>query len=333
MSDSTFRALLVTEHADGTFRREITTRRIDELPEHDTLIRVHYSSLNYKDALSAIGNRGVTRTYPHQPGIDAAGVVVSSGSSRFSAGDEVIVTGYTLGMDTAGGFGEFIRVPSEWVVPLPAGLTLAESMQLGTAGFTAALGLWRLSGAGGVAPEDGDVLVTGATGGVGSLAVAMLARAGYRVVAATGKADQAGFLASIGAAEVIDRSHVLDESNRPLLSGRWAGVIDNVGGAYLTSAIRATKLHGAVTTCGNVASPEIALTVYPFILRGVALLGVDSGNTPMPLRLKIWEKLAEEWKPEHLGGMTHEVGLDDLSSEIDRILAGEQVGRAVVRLD
>ncbi len=333
MINDTYRAMLVEERADGTFQRRIVERRIDELPTHDTLIRVSYSSLNYKDALSAVGNRGVTRHYPHQPGIDAAGSIVESGDPTLPPDTPVIVTGYDLGMDTAGGFGRFIRVPSDWVVPLPKELTLEEAMIYGTAGFTAALGLWRLSGAGAVRPEDGDVLVTGATGGVGSLAVAFLARAGYRVVASTGKLDREEYLRGLGAAEVVGRDAVLDATSRPLLKGRWAGVVDNVGGEYLTSAIRATKLHGSVTTCGNVASPEIALTVYPFILRGVALLGVDSGNTQMPLRREIWRRMATDWRIEQLHTLKRVVTLDGLDAEIDRILAGEQVGRVVLRHD
>ncbi|HFD39509.1 MAG TPA: acryloyl-CoA reductase, partial [Anaerolineae bacterium] len=264
-TDESFEALVVHEMEDGTFRRRIERRSLADLPSGEVLVRVHYSSLNYKDALSATGHRGVTRRYPHTPGIDAAGVVESSDSDAFQPGDPVVVTSYDLGMNTPGGWGRYIRVPAEWVVPLPAGLTLRESMILGTAGFTAALSVHRLQHEG-ITPDRGAVLVTGASGGVGSLAVGILHRIGYRVVAATGKAEAEPFLRDLGAAEVVPRQQVLDDSPRPLLKGRWAGVVDTVGGAYLASVLKAVQLHGAVTCCGLVASAEFSTTVYPFIL-------------------------------------------------------------------
>ena len=325
-----FRALVVREAGAGV-TRAVEERDVDDLPTADTLIRVRYSSLNYKDALSATGHRGITRRYPHTPGIDAAGVVLESARGLFAAGSEVIVTGYDLGMNTSGGFGQYIRVPADWVVPRPAGLTLREAMMLGTAGFTAALSLTRLQQLG-IGPDAGEMLVTGATGGVGSLAVSILARAGYNVVAATGKPQERDFLLRLGARDVIARGALTANADKPLLAGRWAGVIDTVGGETLAAVLKVVAPHGAVTTCGMVDAPAFSTTVYPFILRGVALLGVDSAATPMTLRRNIWNKLAGEWKPQHLDEIARERSLDDLEPEIDNMLAGKMRGRILVTL-
>lgn len=322
-----FDALWVEEQADGTFRRAIVQRNVDDLPPGDLLIRVHYSSLNYKDALSASGARGVTRKYPHTPGIDAAGIVVESAVADFQPGDEVIVIGYDLGMNTPGGFGGYIRVPAQWAVLRPAGLTLRESMALGTAGFTAAQCVAALQQHGVGA---GEVLVTGATGGVGSIAVALLSKLGMTVVAATGKSEEAGYLHDLGAHTVITRAEVEDASGKPLLRERWAGVVDTVGGNILATALRATRYGGAVAACGNVASPVLELTVYPFILRGVKLLGIDSVNVPITERRALWERLAGEWKLDVLDRLAREVTLPDLNAEIDAILLGQQRGRVVL---
>lgn len=324
-----FRTYWVEEQPDGAFRRSIVERSVADLPPGDLLIRVAYSSLNYKDALSAAGNRGVTRKYPHTPGIDAAGVVAESVSPAFQPGAEVIVIGYDLGMNTAGGFGEYIRVPAGWAAKRPAGLSLRESMALGTAGFTAAQSVQALV-AHGVQPGGGEVLVTGATGGVGSVAVALLAQLGYAVTAATGKTEEADYLRGLGASLVIPRQEVDDTSSRPLLRERWAGVVDTVGGNILATAIRATRLAGSVAACGNAASPNLALTVYPFILRGVNLLGIDSANVPIGERAALWNRLASEWKPAKLDVMAREVTLEGLDAEIDAILQGQQRGRVVV---
>jgi acrylyl-CoA reductase (NADPH) len=251
MQDPNFRAMIVTEAENRTFTRTISTRNIDELPPGDLLIKVHYSSLNFKDALSATGRPGVTRHYPHTPGIDAAGEVVESSNTVFSPGDRVIVTGYDLGMETDGGYGQYVRIPSEWALPLPTGMSLRESMILGTAGFTAGLSVLKLQ-QNGVQPADGDILVTGATGGVGSIAVAILARAGYRVVAATGKESGHDYLRALGAADIIARSAVLEGAERPLMKERWGGVVDVVGGAMLTAALKSTRYGGTVTCCGLV---------------------------------------------------------------------------------
>ena len=325
---TTFRAMVVEEQADGRYTRTIRERTVDDLPPGDVLIRVLWSSLNYKDALSATGNKGVTRKYPHTPGIDAAGIVEDSRSSRFRSGDKVLVTSYDLGMNTSGGFGQYIRVPADWVVPLPAGLELRESMVLGTAGLTAAMSVTALRA--GIGPERGVILVTGASGGVGSMAVAILARLGYEVCAASSK--DAAYLLGLGAKTVVGRADVDDAGGRPLLTTRWAGVIDTVGGGILATAIKSTAHRGIVTCCGNVASPDLQLTIFPFILRGVTLVGIDSQNLPMEERVMIWQRLADEWKPAQLGSMGREVSLAGLEEEIARILKGGQQGRIVVNL-
>ncbi len=326
-----FWALSVAMTAGKQFVREIRERSIADLPPGDLLVRVHYSSLNYKDALSATGHPGVTRQFPHTPGIDAAGEVVSCTSGSFVPGEQVIVTGYDLGMETDGGWGQYIRIPSAWAVRLPAGLTLREGMAIGTAGFTAALSVQKLVQAG-INPADGDILVTGATGGVGSIALSILARAGFRVVAATGKGSAEPFLRSLGAAEVIPREQVTTGAERPLMKERWAGVVDVVGGETLVAAVKSTRYGGAVTCCGLVGATEFSLNVYPFILRGVSLLGIDSVNCPAATRLQVWKKLAGEWKPGHLAEVVTEVALEGVEEKIRVILQGGIRGRVIVKL-
>jgi len=330
METRTFRALVVEENGDNKYLRRITTRTTAALPAGEVLVRVHYSSLNYKDALSASGNRGVTRRYPHTPGIDAAGVVVESLQSELQPGTPVIVSCYDLGMNTPGGFGGYIRVPAAWVLPCPEKLTLKESMIYGTAGFTAALSVERLLNQG-LHPDLGRVLVTGATGGVGSMAVALLARQGYSITAVSGKADQHDFLYSLGAERIISRQAAIDAKNRALLKEQWAGVVDTVGGPILATAIKSTKYGGAVTCCGNVADPNLELTVYPFILRGVALLGIDAAKCDMALRRLIWAKLAGPWKLDQLAGLAETISLTELDHAIDEMLQGRIRGRIVVR--
>ncbi len=328
----TFRALVVTETAPKQFERSVETRSIDDLPAGDVLIRVHYSSLNYKDALSASGNRGVTRNFPHTPGIDAAGVVVNSSDAAFAEGDEVLVIGYDLGMNTAGGFGEYIRVPANWVVKRPAQLTLRDAMCYGTAGFTAVMCVDKLINHG-IKPEDGEILVTGATGGVGSFSVALLAQAGYQVVAATGKIDTAkDYLTGLGASALISREEATDVSDRPLLQSRWAGVVDSVGGNMLATALKATKRETAVAICGLTASAELKTTVLPFILRGITLYGVDSVEISITERRRIWQLIADKWQLENLSNLVREITLDELDPEITKILQGGQTGRVLVNL-
>ncbi|MEM7033242.1 MAG: YhdH/YhfP family quinone oxidoreductase [Chloroflexota bacterium] len=328
---TTFKALVISKTEDAGFTRQIETHSIDDLPEGDVLIKVHYSSLNYKDGLSATGSPGVTKSYPHTPGVDAAGVVEASTSADFQVGDEVIVTGYDLGMDTAGGFGGFIRVPASWVIGLPTGLTLKESMIYGTAGFTAALCVLKLEQMG-VTPDQGEILVTGATGGVGSFAVGILAQAGYTVVAATGKPEAADYLTQLGASRIVSREDVTDDSKRPMLRGLWAGAVDTVGGDMLATVLKATKYGGSVACCGLVGSPKLSMTVLPFILRNINLLGVDSVTLDMETRLKTWPKLGQEWKLPHLDSIAQMRSLEELDAEIERIMGGQQVGRVVVDL-
>jgi len=329
MSNRAFKAMVVRETGDKKFVREVITRNINELPPGEVLIKVGYSSLNYKDALSASGHRGVTRKYPHTPGIDAAGIVAESTSPLFRSGEAVIVTGFDLGMNTSGGFAEFIRVPASWPVKLPKSLTLKESMACGTAGFTAALSLLKLEQHG-LAADQGPVLVTGATGGVGSTAVAILARAGYQVIAATGKTEAKEYLLALGATGVISRDDVNDSSGKPLLKEQWAGVIDTVGGNILATALKSTRYSGSVAACGLVASLDLPATVYPFILRGVSLLGIESSMCPSETRLEIWEKLSGPWKPNNLGTIASECSLEQLDANIEAMLQSKLKGRMVV---
>ncbi|WP_413163374.1 YhdH/YhfP family quinone oxidoreductase [Capilliphycus salinus ALCB114379] len=328
---ATFKALQVTQTPEQQFTQEVVNIGLDKLPPGDVLIRVHYSSLNYKDALSATGNRGVTRQFPHIPGIDAAGIVVNSNVPQFKPNDLVMVTGYDLGMNTWGGFAEYIRVPAEWVVPLPSDLTLQESMILGTAGLTAALsvnGLIQQE----ITPSLGEVLVTGSTGGVGSLAVSILAKLGYSVVAVTGKSKSHDFLKKLGAKLIINRSEIDEQTGKPLLKERWAGVIDTVGGNLLATAIKSTQYGGCVTACGLVAGANLTTTVYPFILRGVRLIGIDSVQCSMDKRLLIWSKLAAAWKPTYLDELVTTISLEQLPEKISEILQGNIQGRILVDL-
>lgn len=330
MNDKTFKALVVTETEDKSYKQEISDRVIADLPDGEVLVRVHYSSLNYKDALSATGNKGVTRKYPHTPGIDAAGVVEECSNDQFKSGDQVIVTSYDLGMNTSGGFADYIRIPADWVVPCPEGLGLKDAMIYGTAGYTAGLCIEALLRS--VKPEDGEILVTGASGGVGSIAVAILVKLGFEVVAVTGKTSEKDFFEKLGVKEVISREDASDSSGRPVLKSRWAGVVDTVGGEILATAVKTANYNAAVTCCGMVASPDLPLNVFPFILRNVQLLGIDSQNTPMALRKTIWDKLASEWKLEHLDSLTQEIGMEQLPEYIQQILKGQIKGRTVVKL-
>jgi putative YhdH/YhfP family quinone oxidoreductase len=327
-----FKAFVVTETPARQFVWEVKQKPLHELAADEVLIEVKYSSLNYKDALSATGNKGVTRNYPHTPGIDAAGLVAESSNLAFEEGDEVIVTGFDLGMNTSGGFGQYIRVPASWVLRLPGNLTLRESMAYGTAGFTAALCLLKLQ-AYGLTKESGEVLVTGATGGVGSIAVGILAKAGFHVVAATGKSDKKDFLTGLGAAQVISRDEANDGSGRPILKGRWAGVVDTVGGPILATAIKSTKYGGWLVCCGNAMSSDLAVSLFPFILRGVNLLGVNSVDAPRQDRLLAWQKLAQDWKLDLSGDLVSECALEELSPKIDQILKGAIWGRIVINLN
>ena len=326
----TFKAYWVEER-DGGYRGRIVERALGDLPDGDVLIEVHYSSLNYKDALSASGNRGVTRRFPHTPGIDAAGIVLEGTGPDFAPGDPVVVIGFDLGMNTPGGFGQRIRIPAGWVVGLPAGLSLRESMRLGTAGFTAALAVHKLE-AHGMAPEQGPVLVTGATGGVGSVAVKLLAQLGYEIVAVSGKAERHDWLQGLGAARVLTREQAREGAEKPLLRETYAGAIDAAGGEILFNAVKSLKYGCSLAACGLVDSPAIPATVLPFLLRHVNLLGIDSVQLPIEHKRAIWEKLAGSWKMD-LAELEERLALDGLPEAIERILAGRMVGRGVVALD
>ena len=327
-----FKAMVVSETSDGSYKSEILNRSIEDLPEGDILIEVKYSSLNYKDALSSIGNKGVTRNYPHTPGIDAAGLVVESNNDDFKVNDEVLVTGYDLGMNTWGAFGEYIRVPSSWVVKLPENLSLKESMMYGTAGFTAGLSVYKLLKSG-LKPEDGEILVTGASGGVGSTAIKILSSLNYSVIAATGKLEERENLRALGAKDIMDRAELEETSNRPLLKSRWAGVVDTVGGDILANAIKTTNYGGSITCCGNVASGDLLTSVYPFILRGISLLGVDSVQCDMDTRLKIWDHLSKDWKVDNLSDNVEEVSLEEISEKITLMLQGNHKGRTIIKIE
>jgi len=328
---TTFKAFEVSELEDKKYQGKLVEKQIDQLPAGEVLIEVCYSSLNYKDALSASGNKGVTRNFPHTPGIDAAGVVKASDSDEFSVGDEVIVIGYDLGMNTAGGFGQMIRVPSGWVIPKPAGLSAKDAMIIGTAGFTAALCIEKLLN-NGLEPSQGPVLVTGATGGVGIFGVALLKQLGFQVTASTGKASAHDCLRSLGAAEILDRNELSEESTKPMLKEQWAGAVDVVGGATLFNVVKSLRYGGSVAACGLVQSPIFQASVLPFILRGVNLLGVDSVVLPLATKAAVWDKLATIWKLDCLEEMSTDIDFDGLDSALQTVLNGGATGRFVLDL-
>ena len=327
--DSLFKAFTVFENEDGSFKSEIISKSIDDLPPGDVLVRVDFSSLNYKDALSATGNKGVTKKYPHTPGIDAVGTVEDTSHSSFKIGDQVIVSGYDMGQNTAGGFGEYIRVPQEWVALMPEGLTKKESIILGTAGMTAGLSLRELQKKNGI--EGKLAIVTGATGGVGCLAVKLLSQLGADVTAVTGKVDSEDFLKSIGAVEVINRQQLAENFHQPLASGKWDIGVDVVGGEMLAGLMTCLKLGGSVACCGLVGGSTIETTIFPYILRGNSLIGIDSGNIPISEKEEIWMLFANEWKIE-LNDLSRTITLNELDQEIESILKGGQVGRVIVSL-
>ena len=327
-----FSALQVREEADGTFSRHLVRRTTADLPAGDVLIRVAFSALNYKDALSASGHKGITRRFPHTPGIDAAGLVVESASPEFQPGQRVLVTSFDMGMNTSGGFAEYIRVPAGWVVALPEGLTLAESMILGTGGLTAALALWKLE-RNGLLPEQGPVLVTGASGGVGSVAVALLHRAGYQVIASSGKPAAYELLRGLGADEIVDRASVDDPTGKALLPIRWAAAaVDTVGGNTLSTAIKACRPEGSVAVIGLVGDNKFTTTVYPFLIRGVNVLGIETGTTDIALRRELWQRLATTWRLPDLASLVTYIDLPQLPEYIGRMLQGQTQGRVVLRL-
>jgi len=328
----TFKAIYISQEGEN-FKKEIKALNSTDLPENDVLIKVCYSSLNYKDALSASGNKGVTRKFPHVPGIDAAGIVVQSKTSDFKEGDSVIVTGFDLGMNTWGGFGEHISVPTSWVLALPDGLSLKEAMSFGTAGMTAGLSVEKIISAG-ITPDQGAVVVSGATGGVGSMATAILSKSGFDVTAISGKNENDFLTSTLGARQIINRDEFIEKYNsKPLASSDFAAGIDNVGGPILSGILKSVKQYGIVTCCGNVSSADLNTSVFPFILRGITLAGIDSVQTSMALRKKVWQLLASEWKPLHLDKMIQEISLDELPEKLDELLQGKAKGRYVLKHD
>ncbi|ADG07765.1 NADPH:quinone oxidoreductase family protein [Kyrpidia tusciae] len=325
-----FRAWVADKQGES-IALNLLERDWDDLPPGEVTVRVAYSSVNYKDGLAVIPTGRVARRYPLVPGIDLAGTVAASTDARFREGDEVIVTGYDLGVSHDGGLSEYARVPADWVVPLPAGLSLKEAMVLGTAGFTAGLSVHRLE-LYGLRPEKGPVLVTGATGGVGSVAVAILAKLGYTVAASTGKAEAQAYLRNIGAHEVLSRDEVSAESRKALEKERWAAAVDPVGGRTLAYLLRTMKYGGAVALSGLTGGSALETTVFPFILRGVSLLGIDSAYCPMEERRAVWERLAGPWKPAGLADIGQEIAMEDVPATLEAILKGKVKGRTVIRM-
>jgi putative YhdH/YhfP family quinone oxidoreductase len=324
-----FPCYIVRRDDAGRVSARVEEINLNALPAGQVLVRVAYSSLNYKDALASQGHPGVVRNLPHVPGIDAAGTVVQSEVPDYCPGDEVLITGYDLGAGHWGGYSAFVRVPAEWIVRLPPGLTTREAMIYGTAGFTAAQCVTAIVDRG-ISPKQGPVLVTGATGGVGCIAVAILGKLGYEVAAVTGKAEQHDWLRKIGAAEILDRTAMIDESDAPLLSARWAAAVDTVGGKPLATILRSLKYRGLVAACGLVAGAELHTSVYPFLLRGVTLAGIDSAKCPRPQRMEMWQKLSGNWRPANLEIFASETTLDGLPAAIEKILAGKITGRTLV---
>lgn len=328
---TTYKAFYIRADDDSGFKRSIAQLDTADLPANDVLIQVQYSSLNFKDAMSAHGNKGVTREFPHQGGIDAAGVVEESASEEFKPGDKVIVTGYDLGMNTAGGLAQYICVPAAWVVRCPRGLNPKRSMLFGTAGLTAQLCINKLQQMG-VTTEKGQVLVTGATGGVGSIAVALLASAGYEVVASSGKAEQADMLKRLGASEVIDRAEFGEVNKRPMLKERFAGAVDVVGGDTLSNVIKSLKSGGSAACCGLVQSPAFEASVLPFILRGVNVLGVDSVEIPLPAKQAAWKQLARSAKLPAIELLNKEISLKQVPAALEDLFAGGAIGHTLVKI-
>jgi putative YhdH/YhfP family quinone oxidoreductase len=330
MLKETMRAYVVSQDGDQV-KGEVTTLATDQLPAGEVTVEVEYSSLNYKDGLACIPRGGIVRTYPHIPGIDAAGQVIESRDASFAVGDRVLITGYDLGVSHYGGYAEYVRVPASWVVKTPDRLSHFEAMALGTAGFTAAMCLLAME-RNGATPAQGPVLVTGATGGVGSVAVNMLAQKGYTVAASTGKDDQHDYLRDLGASEILSREDVsvTDERPRPLLKATWAGAVDTVGGSTLSYLLRTMNLAGNIALCGLVGGHSFNGTVIPFLLRGINLLGIDSVMCPMSYRQAIWQRLATDLKPSHLDQMSRVISLDEVTDAVGEILQGKVKGRLLV---
>lgn len=326
------KAFVVEKTENKEFISEVKDLPIPKCQSKDEIvIKVTYSSLNYKDALSSIGNPGVTRNFPHITGIDVAGTVYETTSTIFKTGERVLVTGYDLGMNTDGGHAQFVKVPASWVARIPDAITEKEIMTFGTAGLTAALSINELI-SNHIKPESGDILVTGATGGVGSIAVSILSKLGYNVIAISGKSEKYEYLKRIGATEVISREEFLSTSTKPLLAEKYAGVVDTVGGDILAVALKQIKYDGVATCCGLTSSHELNTNVFPFILRGVRLIGIDSVECKLEKKQAAWEKLASRWKINNLINMTNEISLYEIKEAYEQLLSGKAVGRYVVKI-
>ncbi len=330
LSQSKFRCFFVSKQ-DDKVERGIQTKSIDDLPAGDVLVRIKYSAVNYKDGLAAAGHPGVALNLPTIPGIDAVGTVVESSDDSILPGQDVMISGADFGTASWGGWAELARVPASYCIRVPSEMTPRQAAIIGTAGFTAAQSLLKIQHHG-IQPDQGPVVVTGATGGVGIFAVSLLSQAGYHVVASTGKSDRHTWLKELGAKEVVSREDVADDSKRPLLSAKWAAGIDTVGGNPLSSVLRATKPGGCVTTCGLVADHKFAMTVYPFILRGVGLLGVDSANASVPFRHELWQRLATDLMPKNLESLVTEVPLTNVEDSVTDVLAGKIAGRHLITI-
>lgn len=325
------KAFLVEKIADKEFNSEVKEVSMPTCDENEVIIKVNYSSLNYKDALSSVGNPGVTRNFPHITGIDLAGEVYESKSTIFKTGERVIVTGYDLGMNTDGGHAQYVKVPASWVARTPDAISDKEIMTYGTAGLTAALSINELIG-NDIKAEDGPILVTGATGGVGSIAVSILSKIGYEVIAISGKEEKIDYLKKIGAKDVILRNEFNENSKKPMNKETYAGVVDTVGGEVLANALKYIKYDGVATCCGLTSSHELNTNVFPFILRGVRLIGIDSVECKLQKKQEAWNKLSSKWKIENLKNITTEIKLDEIKDAYKQLLAGNAVGRYVVKI-
>ena len=326
-----FKAFVVREKENDVFSSGIETKKFEELPNHDVTIKVKYSSLNYKDALSSLGNKGVTKIYPHTPGIDASGIVISSRNKKFHEGDQVVVTGYDLGMNTSGGFSECIRVPSDWVVKLPETISLKYAMAIGTAGLTAALCIDLLSKNSKIKKRH--AVVTGSTGGVGSIAIQLLSKLGAEITAVTGKNESADFLSSLGANTILSRKELFDQFRQPLSKGIYDLAIDVVGGEILSGLLTCLRRDGVIACCGNVGGVNFNTNVFPFILRGNKLLGADSAERDLKQKELLWKKLSTDWLIDDVDKFSRTIGLSELEEEIRMIYDGKQTGRVIVSID
>ena len=325
------KVFLVEKISDKEITADVKEVAKPKCDENEIVIKVTYSSLNYKDALSSVGNPGVTRNFPHITGIDVAGTVYESTSSIFKVGERVLVTGYDMGMNTNGGHAEFVKIPADWVARIPDAITDKEIMTFGTAGLTAALSVNELMD-NGIRPESGSILVTGATGGVGSIAVSILSKIGFTVVAISGKEEKTEYLKRIGASEVILRDTFNEEAKKPMMGEKYAGVVDTVGGEVLANALKYIKYDGVATCCGLTSSHELNTNVFPFILRGVRLIGIDSVECKLEKKQAAWEKIASKWKISTLNSITNEITLNEVKDAYSLLLAGKAVGRYVVRI-